>query len=228
MVEAGERRRVGWPRDCVRRGCGCEGSGGFVYLWACCLRETTDTWVPSKGQRYEGHARACSGCGAGMGCMESLTSRQLGKCHALPYPGRRRLFEAMVLDRRLEAPPGCSPLMRVRACGFFRASGQHGAASSLAAPRRPCCCGSGRAELSAGCCGATCSMYMCCMVSFGKRIYVSVQGSGDLPVCKELHYRTSLFVHVRSVSTCAAVEYRGLTVVWNLRRLGLRGNSSLL
>ncbi len=50
----------------------------------------------------------CSGCGAGMGYKEPLTSKQVGKCHSLPPPGRRRLAEAMVLRRRLEAPPGCS------------------------------------------------------------------------------------------------------------------------
>ncbi len=36
-----------------------------------------------------------SGCGAGMGYIESLTRIHSGKCHSLPPPGRRRLPEAM-------------------------------------------------------------------------------------------------------------------------------------
>ncbi len=57
----------------------------------------------------------CSGCGAGMGYIKSLTRIDTGKCHSLPPPGRRRLAEAMRLRRRLKAPPGCScPPARAR------------------------------------------------------------------------------------------------------------------
>ncbi len=45
-----------------------------------------------------GSVPVCSGCGAGTGCIESLAGRQVGKCYSLPYPGRRRLFKAMVLS----------------------------------------------------------------------------------------------------------------------------------
>ncbi len=50
----------------------------------------------------------CSGCGAGI--KESRTSRQVGKCHSLPYgiPEQDDLAEAMVPRRRVCTEHGCS------------------------------------------------------------------------------------------------------------------------
>ncbi len=40
--------------------------------------------------------------------MKSLTSRHIGKCHSQPFPGGRRLAEAMGLSRRHKRCVGLS------------------------------------------------------------------------------------------------------------------------